>query len=71
MIDEDRIARIAPSLCVADATDLKAEITVGTDRVGKEVGGDCYHEAMASTRRSYADEARRTTAAMMALGVIG
>ncbi len=34
MSDEDRIARVARALCVADGQDPKAGITIGTGLVG-------------------------------------
>jgi ribonuclease PH len=69
MSDEDRIARVARALCVADGQDPEAEITVGTDVV-EEGGGERYHEVTAPAWTSYAGEARRMIAAVRAMGLL-
>lgn len=70
MSDEDRIARVARALCVADGQDPEAEITVGTDVVDEGDGGERYHEVMAPAWTSYAGEARRFITAARALGLM-
>ncbi len=44
MSDEDRIARVALALCVADGQEPEADITIGSEVVDEEDGGERYHE---------------------------
>ncbi len=67
MIDEDRIARVARALCVADGNDPDGTvISKAVEEVPTELG--TLAEVPAWT--SYAGEARRIIAAMVALGLI-
>ena len=67
MIDEDRIARVARALCVADGNDPDGTvISKAVEDVPTELG--TLAEVPAWT--SYAGEARRIIAAMVALGLI-
>ena len=70
MSDDDRIARVALALCVADGQDPEADITIGSEVVDEGDGGERYHEVTAPAWTTYASEARRLVAAMIALGVI-
>lgn len=47
MADEDRIARVARALCVADGNDPEADFTVET--YGEGGDGDRFHEVVAPT----------------------
>ncbi len=70
MADEDRIARVARALCVADGNDPEEVINLGTDEV--EAGGEVYsRDVLVPAWTTYSSEARRLVAAMIALGVIG
>ena len=71
MSDEDRIARVARALCVADGQDPEASITVGIDEVENGDGGEHYHKVTAPAWTSYAGEARRMIAAVRAMGLLG
>ena len=69
MADEDRIGRVARALCVADGNDPEEVVHLGTDEV--EAGSEAYsREVFAPAWTTYASEARRLVAAMIALGVI-
>lgn len=71
MADEERIARVARSLCVADGQNPDAEITVGTEEIEPDAGGIGYrHTVKGPTWTSYVGEARRMVAAMIAVGVL-
>lgn len=50
MSDEDRIARVARALRVADGQDPEAPITVGSDVVDEGEGGERYHVVTAPAR---------------------
>ncbi len=66
--DDDRIARVALALCVADGQDPEANITIGSEVVDVGDGGERYHEVTAPAWTMYASEARRIIAAMRAMG---
>ena len=61
MADEDRIARVARALCVADGSDPEAMIEVGTDLVD-DAGGERYHYVVAPAWTTYTGEARQMNA---------
>ena len=66
MSDEDRIARVARALCVADGNDPEADHTVhefDQDRIA-------IRESIVPRWTAYAGEARRMIAAMVAVGVL-
>ena len=68
MSDEDRIARVARALCVADGGDPEEVIHLGTDKV--EVGGQTYtRDVLVPAWATYVSEARRTVVAR-ALGLV-
>lgn len=67
LVDEDRIERVARALCVADGCDPDGIVIVkAVEEVPSEFGA--LVEAPAWT--SYAGEARRIIAAMVALGLV-
>ena len=67
MIDEDRIARVARALCVADGSDPDGTvISKAVEDVPTEFGTLAENPAWTS----YAGEARRIIAAMVALGLV-
>ncbi len=70
MSDEDRIARVARALCVADGSDPEAPIAVGADVVDEGGGVERYHEVTAPSWTTYAGEARRTIAAVRVMGLV-
>ena len=67
MSDEERIARVARAMCVADGQDPEAESTVG---VGEAEDGRSYQQVTAPAWTTYADEARRMIAAVKAMGLL-
>ena len=69
MSDEDRIARVARALCVADGVDPEERVYVGSASTEAE-GGESYYEALAPAWTSYAEEARRMIAAVTAMGLL-
>jgi hypothetical protein len=67
MADEDRIARVARTLCVVDGNDPEAMIEVGMNLV-EEGGGERYHDVVTPAWATYTNEARRFVAAMRTMG---
>ena len=70
MSDEERIARVARALCVADGNDPDAMIEVGGEVTGMGEDVEWHREAMVPAWTSYAGEARRFIAAAQALGLV-
>ena len=68
MADEDRIARIAQALCIADGHDPEEPVYVGSEVIETE-GADHYREVIGPAWTSYADEARRFVTAARTLGL--
>ena len=69
MSDEDRIARVARALCVADGHDPEEVIHLGTDEV--EAGGTTYsRDVLVQAWTTYVSEARRKIAAVKAMGLV-
>ena len=69
MSDEDRIARVARALCVADGHDPDEAVHLGTDDV--EVAGDIYsRDVLVPAWTTYASEARRMIAAVRTMGLL-
>ena len=68
LIDEDRIARVARALCAADGHDPETSIEVGGEMIDLGDGATWHREAEVPAWTSYAGEARRIIAAMVALG---
>lgn len=66
MADEDRIARVARALCVADRSDPEAMVEVGMDLV-EGAGGERYSDVVAPAWTTYTSEARRLIAAARAM----
>lgn len=66
MADEERIARVARALCVADGNDPDAEYTV----LDFDEAQTIMREIAVTRWSRYVGEARRMVAAMVAVGVI-
>ena len=67
LVGEDRIARVAQALCIADGRDPDGTVI---SRAVEEVPTEFGTLAEAPAWTSYAGEARRIIAAMVALGII-
>ena len=67
LVDEGRITRVARALCIADGRDPDGTVI---SRAVEEVRTEFGALAEAPAWTSYAGEARRITAAMVALGII-
>ena len=70
MTDEGRVARVARALCVADGQDPEAVIEVGGETIDLGDGVMWHREAEIPAWTSYAGEARRIIAVMVALGLL-
>ncbi len=64
-----RIERVARALCSSDGHDPEEHIYVGSENIERD-GDDHYRETMGAAWTTYAGEARRIIAAMVALGLI-
>lgn len=71
MADEERVARVARALCIADGNDPDAEVTIRMDLVEDDAHGDRYHDVVGESWMTYITEARRFVAAMRAMGPLG
>lgn len=67
IVDDDRVTRVARALCLVDGQDPNATIVI---RAVEEVATEFGIMAEVPAWRSYAREARRLVAGMIALGII-
>ncbi len=70
MVDENRVARVARALCVADGNDPEEHIYVGRETVEVD-GPNEYRETMGPAWVAYLAEARRMVVAVKAMGLLG
>ncbi len=71
MVDENRVARVARALCVADGNDPEEHIYVGGRETVEVDGPNEYRETMGSAWVAYLAEAHRMVVAVKAMGLLG
>jgi hypothetical protein len=70
MADEERVARVARALCIADGNDPDAEVMIRMDLVEDDAHEDRYHDVVSEGWMTYITEARRFVAAAKAAGML-
>jgi hypothetical protein len=70
MTEEDRVARVARALCIADGNDPDAEVTIRMDVTEDDTHGDRYQDVVSEGWMTYITEARRFVAAARAAGML-